>query len=118
MPSRRPNSNSRSRPRAAAVSRPASHKTIPYYLGSHLFPEMAAFFYFSPEINIPMKRILLLILVVFLLAIAFFAWRILGSGTAFSSDSYALYIRNGMTWQQLRNLLQKDTVIESPAVFD
>jgi UPF0755 protein len=79
---------------------------------------MAAFFYFSPTIEIPMKRFFLVLLVVVLLALGFVAWRILGPGTAFSSDSYALYIRTGMTYDQLRNLLQKDTVIESPAFFD
>ena len=79
---------------------------------------MAAFFYFSLEIELPMKRFLLLILVVFLLAAAFVGWRILGPSTAFSGDSYALYIRNGMTYEQLRNLLQKDTVIVSQTFFD
>jgi UPF0755 protein len=79
---------------------------------------MAAFFYFSPEIEIPMKRFLLLVLVLFLLALAFVGWRILGPGTAFSGDSYSLYIRDGMTYEQLRNLLQKDTVVVSRPFFD
>src|SRR5579871_4021544 len=79
---------------------------------------MAAFFYFRPEINLPMKRFILLILVVFLLALAFVAWRIFGPGTAFSGDSYALYIRSGMTYEQLRNVLKKDTVIANPPFFD
>jgi UPF0755 protein len=79
---------------------------------------MAAFFYFRPTIEIPMKRFVLLVLLVFLLALAFAGWRILGPGTAFSSDSYALYIRTGMNFDQLRNLLEKDTVIKSPAFFD
>jgi UPF0755 protein len=65
-----------------------------------------------------MKRIFLLILVVLILAAAFIGWRILGPGTAFTGESYALYIRSGMTWQQLRNLLEKDTVIQSPAIFN
>jgi UPF0755 protein len=79
---------------------------------------MAAFFYFSPTIEIPMKRFILLVLVIFLLALAFAGWRILGPGTAFSGDSYALYVRTGMTYDQLRNVLQRDTVIKSPAFFD
>jgi UPF0755 protein len=79
---------------------------------------MAAFFYFRVEIEIPMKRILLLILVIFLLALAFIAWRIFGPGTAFSGDSYALYIRTGMTYEQVRNELEKDTVVKSPVFFD
>jgi UPF0755 protein len=65
-----------------------------------------------------MKRFLLLMLVAFLLILAFVGWRILGPGTAFSGDSYALYIRSGMTYDQLKNLFQKDTVIESPGFFD
>jgi UPF0755 protein len=79
---------------------------------------MAAFFYFSPEIELPMKRFFLFVLVIILLALAFVAWRIFGPGTAFSGDSYALYIRTGMTYEQLRNVLEKDTVIKSPAFFD
>ncbi len=65
-----------------------------------------------------MKRFLLLILVVFLLALAFVGWRILGPSTTFSGDSYALYVRDGMTYEQLRNLLQRDTVIVSQSFFD
>lgn len=79
---------------------------------------MAVFFYFGLIIEFPMKRILLSILVIILLALGFVAWRILGPGTAFSGESYALYIRTGMNYDQLRNLLQKDTVIKSPAFFD
>ena len=65
-----------------------------------------------------MKRFFLLVLLVFLLALAFAGWRVLGPGTAFSDDSYALYIREGMTYDQLRNLLQKDTVVRSQRFFD
>jgi UPF0755 protein len=79
---------------------------------------MAAFIYFSPTIELPMKRFLLVVLVVFLLASAFIAWRILGSGTAFSGDSYFLYIRTGMTYEQVLNGMKKDTVLASPTVFN
>jgi UPF0755 protein len=79
---------------------------------------MAAFIYFSPTIELPMKRFLLTIVVVVLLALAFAGWRILGSGTAFSGDGYALYIRSGTTWQQLQNVLATDTVIQSPTLFN
>jgi len=65
-----------------------------------------------------MKRFILLVLLAFLLVLGFAGWRILGPGTAFSGDSYALYIRTGMTYDQLHNLLEKDTVIKSPAFFD
>ena len=79
---------------------------------------MAAFIYFSPTIEVPMKRFLLLVLFLFLLALAFISWRILGPATAFSGDSYSLYIRTGMTYEQLLNLLKKDTVLVSPAFFN
>src|SRR5579863_2191598 len=79
---------------------------------------MAAFFYFSPTIEIPMKRFILLVVLASLLVLGFAGWRILGPGTAFSGDSYALYVRTGMTYDQLRNVLQKDTVIKSQTFFD
>src|ERR1700722_6051570 len=90
--------------RAAA---PSSLRASPKFLRDrHIIKQptfhlMAAFFYFSPEINLPMKRFLLLVLLVFLLALAFVAWRVFGPGTAFSGDSYALYVRTGMTFEQL-----------------
>lgn len=65
-----------------------------------------------------MKRILLLVLVIFLLAASFVAWRILGPATAFAADSYSLYIRAGMTYEQLLNLMKKDTVVASPSFFN
>ncbi|HXB35557.1 MAG TPA: hypothetical protein VNV35_19145, partial [Puia sp.] len=65
-----------------------------------------------------MKRFILLVVLAFLLVLGFAGWRILGPGTAFSGDSYALYVRTGMTYDQLRNVLQKDTVIKSQAFFD
>ncbi len=65
-----------------------------------------------------MKRFILLVLLAFLLVLGFAGWRILGPGTAFSGDSYALYVRTGMTYDQLRNVLQKDTVIKSQTFFD
>jgi UPF0755 protein len=65
-----------------------------------------------------MKKILLFVLVVFLLTASFVAWRILGPATAFTADSYSLYIRTGMTYEQLLNLLKKDTVVASPSFFN
>jgi UPF0755 protein len=79
---------------------------------------MAAFIYFSPTIGLPMKRFLLLAFIVFLLASSFVAWRILGPATAFSNDSYNLYIRTGMTYEQLMNVLKQDTVVKSPTFFN
>jgi UPF0755 protein len=80
---------------------------------------MAVFIYFSQPIELPMKRIILVAVLVLLLALSFAAWRILGPATAFSNDTYSLYIRTGMTYEQLiTELTQKDTVLKSPTFFN
>lgn len=65
-----------------------------------------------------MKRILLVASLVLIIAASFAAWRILGPGTAFSEDTYSLYIRTGMSYDDLLALLKKDGVLKSPTVFD
>jgi UPF0755 protein len=65
-----------------------------------------------------MKRFILAAILVILLALSFAAWRILGPATAFSNDSYSLYIRTGMDYEQLLELMEKDTVLKSPAFFN
>jgi len=64
-----------------------------------------------------MKKIILVIASVLLLLIGFAAWRLMGSATAFQRDKYDLYIRTGMNFDQLMALLEKDTVLKSPALF-
>lgn len=64
-----------------------------------------------------MKKFITGVLLVLLVVAVFSGWRILGPGTAFSGDNYYLYIRSGMTYEQLQNLLEKDTVLKSPAFF-
>ncbi|HEX4850324.1 MAG TPA: endolytic transglycosylase MltG [Puia sp.] len=64
-----------------------------------------------------MKRILLTLLLLLLLAAAFIGWRFFGPATAFSDDRYFLYIKTGMTFDQLNQLLEQDTVLRSPAFF-
>src|SRR5689334_14771104 len=64
-----------------------------------------------------MKRIFLIAASVLLLAIGFSAWRLLGSATAFQREKYDLFIRTGMNFDQLMTLLEKDTVLKSPAFF-
>lgn len=64
-----------------------------------------------------MKRIFLVAIVILIVALSFIAWRVLGPGTAFSGDSYSLYIPTGMSYEELLDLLKKDTVVKSPAVF-
>lgn len=65
-----------------------------------------------------MKRFFLVAFIIVLLALSFVAWRVLGPATAFSNDSYNLYIRTGMTYEQLLNLIKQDTVVKSPAFFN
>src|SRR5260221_1409095 len=65
-----------------------------------------------------MKRIFLLATFLLVLALSFVAWRVLGPGTAFSNDSYNLYIRTGMNYGEVLDLLKKDTVLKSPGIFN
>ena len=64
-----------------------------------------------------MKRFFLLTTVVLILALSYTAWRLLGPGTAFSNDKSYLYIRTGMNYEQVMDLLDKDTVLRSPGFF-
>jgi len=65
-----------------------------------------------------MKKLFSGIILVLLVVCVFIGWRVMGPGTAFSGDNYSLYIRTGMTYAQVKNLLEKDTVLRSPAAFD
>lgn len=64
-----------------------------------------------------MKKFITGVVLVLLVVAVFIGWRIFGPGTAFSGDNYYLYVRSGMTYDQLQNLLEKDTVLKSPGVF-
>ncbi|HMH21779.1 MAG TPA: endolytic transglycosylase MltG [Puia sp.] len=64
------------------------------------------------------RRFLLTTLFVLLLAGIFAGWRLLGPATAFSGEKYTLYIRTGMSYEQTLELLEKDTVLRSPAAFN
>ena len=68
--------------------------------------------------NASMRIIFRIVIVVLLLLIAFTAWRLLGPATGFSDEKYNLYIRTGMDYGQVVALLEKDTVIKSPAAFN
>lgn len=57
-------------------------------------------------------------LILLLLAGGSLAWHLLGPATAFEGEKYTLYIRTGMSFEQLLELLRKDTVIRSPGAFD
>lgn len=64
-----------------------------------------------------MKRTLLLLTFILVLALSFAAWRLLGSATAFGDDTYYLYIRTGMTYEQVLDQMKQDTVLASPGFF-
>src|SRR6202012_4041233 len=55
---------------------------------------------------------------ILILALLFAGWRLLGPATSFDNEKYTLYIRTGMNYEQLQDLLEKDTVLKSPAFFD
>lgn len=65
-----------------------------------------------------MKKFFLGVILVLLVICVFIGWRAFGPATAFSGDNYYLYIRNGMTYEQVVNQLEKDTVLRSPAAFN
>ncbi|MHA4811824.1 endolytic transglycosylase MltG [Flavitalea flava] len=64
-----------------------------------------------------MKRPVLIITTLLFFVLVFSAWRFLGPATTFSEDKYNLYIRTGMNYEQVLDLLDKDTVLKSPSFF-
>ena len=64
-----------------------------------------------------MKKFILGLVLILLVGCVFVGWRVLGPATAFSGENYYLYIHTGMTYEQVVNLLEKDTVLRSPAAF-
>ncbi len=65
-----------------------------------------------------MKRLLLIVIAVLIILGGLAAWKVFGSATGFQREKYDLYIRTGMTYDQLLTLLEKDTVINSPTMFN
>jgi len=65
-----------------------------------------------------MKKFITAIVLLMLIVVGFLGWRMLGPGTAFSGESYFLYIRTGMSYPEVVSLLEKDTVLQSPGLFD
>src|SRR6478735_11499754 len=65
-----------------------------------------------------MKKIILVIVLVLLLALAFVSWKLLGPATAFEGKKYFLHIKTGSTYNEVKETLAKDHVIKSPWFFD
>lgn len=63
------------------------------------------------------KRILYLSLFIVIATLIFIAWELVGPATGFKRDKYFLFIRTGMNFPELMDLLRKDTVITNPSVF-
>src|SRR3984885_6558671 len=65
-----------------------------------------------------MKRFILGSLLILLIVLCYAGWRVLGPATAFDGDNYFLYIRTGMTYDQVLDSLKTDKVLSSPDFFD
>jgi UPF0755 protein len=63
------------------------------------------------------RKIILYAFVFILLAAAFLGWEFLGPATAFNKEKYYLFIKTGMDYGEVMNLLQKDEVLKSPLFF-
>jgi UPF0755 protein len=63
------------------------------------------------------KRIFLAVIICLLLALALSAWALLGPATSFSGNKYDLYVKTGMDFGTLMDLLEKDQVISNPRIF-
>ncbi len=64
------------------------------------------------------KRFLQLLVLVFMGAVAFLAWRILGSDTNFEEAKKALYIRTGSDFARVQSQLQKGGFITHTGIFN
>ena len=65
-----------------------------------------------------MKKAVIFVLALILIAGAWLGWQLIGSATAFEGKNYYLLIKTGSNYQDLRQLLEKDQVLSSPSVFD
>ena len=63
------------------------------------------------------KKIVITLIALVLLVAAFFCWELFGPSTAFSGDKYYLYIKTGMNFDELMQIIEKDTVLKSPSLF-
>jgi UPF0755 protein len=65
-----------------------------------------------------MKKFILGIVLLVLVAAVFVLFRLFGPATAFDSDNYYLYIRTGATYEQVLDTLKQEQVLRSPAFFN
>ncbi|MEO5681362.1 MAG: endolytic transglycosylase MltG [Chitinophagaceae bacterium] len=65
-----------------------------------------------------MKKAVLLIVMLAILAAAWFGWKFFGPATTFEGKNYYLLIKTGSTYQDVKTTLEQDHVISSPGVFE
>lgn len=65
-----------------------------------------------------MKKIILGFVLILLAVGAFALFRLFGPATAFDDENHYLYIRTGMTYQQVMDSLKANNVLQSPAFFN
>ncbi|MBS1598117.1 MAG: endolytic transglycosylase MltG [Bacteroidetes bacterium] len=64
------------------------------------------------------KKIIIGFSLLVVLAAAFFGWQLAGPATAFSNEKYFLYIRTGMSYEEVLQVIEKDTVVKSSSMFN
>jgi UPF0755 protein len=65
-----------------------------------------------------MKKFIVGSFLFLLVVLCFIGWRVFGSATDFSGENYYLYIRTGMSYEQVLDTLKKEDVLKSPAFFN
>jgi len=65
-----------------------------------------------------MKKFILGFILLVLVLGVFALFRLFGPATAFDSENYYLYIRTGMTYEQVLDTLKQENVLRSPASFN
>lgn len=65
-----------------------------------------------------MKKFILGFVLLLLVAGVFVLFRLFGSATDFEGETYNLYIRSGMTYEQVLDTIKQEHVLRSPAFFN
>ncbi|MGG9971711.1 endolytic transglycosylase MltG [Ferruginibacter sp. SUN002] len=63
------------------------------------------------------KKIILAILLILVIATASFTWLLLGSGTNFSEDKKAIYIKTGSDFNNVMEEIDRQQIIKYPGIF-
>lgn len=63
------------------------------------------------------RKIILPVLLLILVLVIFFAWKVIGPNTSFDGKRYFLYIKTGSGFDDVMQTLRKDDVINNPGLF-